>query len=195
MPAWGQCWSLNPGSDALLRAYSQVHKDKSGSNTAKKLEGVTVTTTVSALSSAAEGWHEKGADCHVLLGRVDYLSDQAIRQDLANACGQHGPQFFRTIEGRCYQLLQKRDDFRHEEEVRLLMVSRDKKLANEIRKFEVNPNELFHSVSFDPRLTEYERRERELELRNAGYSGEVVKDDSYQGALFLIGMDRNWIDP
>ncbi|WP_206523483.1 hypothetical protein, partial [Mesorhizobium sp. M5C.F.Ca.IN.020.29.1.1] len=26
-PAWAQCWSLNPGSDTLLRAYSRVNLD------------------------------------------------------------------------------------------------------------------------------------------------------------------------
>lgn len=29
-PTWGQCWSLNPGSDTLLRAYSRVVKDGTG---------------------------------------------------------------------------------------------------------------------------------------------------------------------
>ncbi|MNL85043.1 hypothetical protein D3C87_2132160 [compost metagenome] len=75
------------------------------------------------------------------------------------------------------------------------MISRVNKHFGSVRHLDIDPNTLFQSVSFDPRLAEGERREREAELRDAGFIGPVVKDDSYQGALFQLLMDRDWVDP
>lgn len=67
-PVWAQCWSLNPGSDTWLRAYSRVRLDeKSRRNTDRDNEGVTVTTTIRHLLAASEGWHAEGADAHVVV--------------------------------------------------------------------------------------------------------------------------------
>jgi hypothetical protein len=126
---------------------------------------------------------------------VEYGDDKEIAQRIANSCSKHGPEFFRTVEGRADQLLQKRAYFEHEQEVRLLMISRSPHRSETIRHFDIDTNTLFQSVSFDPRLTEYERREREAELKDAGYTGPVTVDDSYQGALFQLLMDRDWVDP
>lgn len=129
------------------------------------------------------------------MGRVEYGDDKEIAQRIVNACSKYGPEFFRTVQGRGDALLQKRSYFEHEQEVRLLMISRSNQFSGTIRHFEIDPNTLFQSISFDPRLTEYERRERETELTDAGYTGQITKDDSYQGALFILAMDRDWIDP
>lgn len=195
-PTWAQCWSLNPGSDTLLRAYSQLNIDKrTGCSVDTTREGVSVMTTVRHLLSASEGWHGAGADCHVIVGRVEYSSDEEIAQRIVNACAQHGPEFFRTIQGRVDSLLHKRKYFSHEEEVRLLMVSRSIHRTEPVRHFEIDPAVLFQSVSFDPRLAEGERRQREEDLREAGYLGTVLKDPSYQRNMYLLQMERDWVDP
>ncbi len=199
-PVWSQCWSLNPGSDTLLRAYSQVDKDmKSRRNTLRKYEGMAVTTTVRKLLAAAEDWNRDGADCHVVLGRVEYLDDKEIWQRIVNACnGEHGPQFFCTVQGRADSLMWKRTYFDHEDEVRLLLISRkwDRDAASpSIKNVKVDPNALFSSISVDPRLELFETIEREAELKDAGYSGEIKRDYSYQKVMSQLMIERDWTDP
>ncbi len=62
------------------------------------------------------------------------------------------------------------------------------------RSVRVDPNLLFHEISFDPRLNSAEVREREAELRGAGYSGPFRRDDSYQKILYQCEMRRTWDD-
>ncbi len=196
-PAWAQCWSINPGSDTLLRAYSSVRLDlQDNRNTLREDEGVTVTTTARRLLSAAAHWNAGGAHVHVVLGRVEYLDEDEIGQRIANICnGEHGPGFFRTVQGRAESLLWKRAYFSHEQEVRLLLVSRnwDQRAPPPAKlRVSIGPNALFSSVSFDPRLLTFEAREREAELGAAGYTGEIVPDLSYQKVLSQILLTRDW---
>lgn len=200
-PVWAQCWSLNPGSDTLLRAYSRVSIDsKSQRNSARDTEGVIVTTTVRHLLSATEGWHADGADSHFVIGRVEYMEDSEIGQRIVNACNTqgYGPAFFRTVHGRAESLLWKRTYFEHEQEVRLMLIARawpKDQSVPEVRKVRVDPNTLFHSISFDPRLIPFEKKEREAEIREAGYTGEIRPDHSYQKIINLLEMQRDWPNP
>ncbi|BBB10638.1 hypothetical protein [Sphingopyxis sp. EG6] len=198
-PAWAQCWSLNPGSDTLLRAYSRVRLDENRRNADRLNEGVTVTTTVRHLLAASEGWHAEGADAHVVAGGVEYLTDKEIWQRIVNACnGEHGPGFFQTVQGRAESLLWKRHYFAHEQEVRFMLISREwsqDQPVPDVRAMRIDPNMLFRSISFDPRLQPFEANERASELREAGYEGEIRPDLSYQGMLGLLEMKTEWPDP
>lgn len=200
-PVWAQCWSLNPGSDTLLRAYSRVRIDPSNQrNSSRDAEGVIVTTTVRHLLSAAEGWHADGADSHFVIGRVEYMEDGEIGQRIVNACNMegYGPAFFGTVQGRAESLLWKRTYFEHEQEVRLMLIARSwpkDQSVPKIRNVRIDPNKLFHSISLDPRLIAFEKLERAAELREAGYTGEIRPDHSYQKVLHLLEMNREWPDP
>lgn len=199
-PAWAQCWSLNPGSDTLLRAYSRVRLDpESRRNIQPDDEGVTVTTTVRRLLSAAEAWHADDANSHVVMGQVEYLDEGDIWQRIANACnGQHGPRFFCTVQGRADSLLWKRKYFAHEQEVRLLQIDRAwrrEEPAPRVRQVRIDPDTLFTSISFDPRLQPFEVTEREAAIRRAGYTGAITRDPSYQKILGQLVMLRDWPDP
>lgn len=69
-PAWAQCWSFNPGSDTLLRAYSRVQLDElEGRNTDPRNEGVTVTTTPRRLMQAMSKWAKESAEYHFVIAR------------------------------------------------------------------------------------------------------------------------------
>ncbi|MBD3772284.1 MAG: hypothetical protein IE921_01730 [Rhodobacteraceae bacterium] len=200
-PVWAQCWSLNPGSDTLLRAYSRVRIDpQSRRNSDRDAEGVIVTTTVRHLLSAAEGWHADGADSHFVIGCVDYVEDSEIGQRIVNACNTdgYGPAFFRTVPGRAESLLWKRIYFSHEQEVRLMLIAltwpKDQSVP-QVRNVRVDPNTFFHSISFDPRLISFEAKEREAEVRDAGYRGEIRLDHSYHKIVNLLEMRRDWPDP
>ncbi len=197
-PAWAQCWSLNPGSDTLLRAYSRVRLDENRRNADRPNEGVTVTTTARHLLAASKAWHADGANAHIVVGGVEYLDDKQIWQRIVNACnGQHGPGFFQTVQGRAESLLWKRDYFAHEQEVRFMLIGRDRsdQPVPDLRMMRIDPDMLFQSISFDPRLTPFEAKEREAELREAGYKGEIRPDQSYQGMLGLLEMKKAWPDP
>jgi hypothetical protein len=200
-PVWAQCWSLNPGSDTLLRAYSRVKIDpNSRRNINRNSEGVIVTTTVRHLISAAESWHADGTDSHFVIGRVDYIKDYEIGQRIVNACNTegYGPGFFRTVQGRAESLMWKRDYFEHEQEVRLMLIARswpkDQPLP-QVRTVRVDPNAIFQCISFDPRLVSFETKEREAEIRAAGFGGEIHHDHSYQKILNLLEMRRDWPSP
>lgn len=199
-PAWAQCWSLNPGSDTLLRAYSRVTLDRETRRNQECVgEGVTVSTTVRRLLEASEDWQADGSDAHLIIGGVSYMPDGEIGQRIANACnGEHGPNFFCSVQGRAESLLWKRDYFAHEQEVRLLLIGRartGKASRPQIRMVKVNPNALFTKISFDPRLQLFEANERKTMVREAGYTGEVQVDESYQKVLYQIMMMNDWPDP
>ncbi|SHM74170.1 hypothetical protein SAMN05518668_1351 [Sphingobium sp. YR657] len=200
-PVWAQCWSLNPGSDTLLRAYSRVRIDPDNQrNSDRDAEGIIVTTTVRHLLSAMEGWHSDGADSHFVIGRVDYIEDVEIGQRIVNACNAegYGPVFFRTVQGRAETLLWKRTYFEHEQEVRLMLIARDwprDQPTPQVRNVQIEPSTLFRSVSLDPRLIAFEKKEREAEIRDAGYTGEIIPDHSYQKIFNLLQMQRVWPDP
>lgn len=199
-PAWAQCWSMNPGSDTLLRAYSRVNLDsQTRRNSDRTNEGVAVTTTVRRLLAAAEEWNAGGADAHVVAGRVEYLEENEIWQRLVNACnGEHGPRFFCTVQGRAESLLWKRNYFAHEQELRLLLIGRswiEEEPSPRVRFVKIDPNAVFTSISFDPRLQPFELNERIAEVRAADYTGEVARDPSYQKVLTLLVMMQNWPDP
>jgi hypothetical protein len=197
-PVWAQCWSLNPGSDTLLRAYSRVKIDcKSNRNSHRDAEGVIVTTTVRHLLAAAEDWHSDCADSHFVIGRVEYVEDEQIRQRIVNACNGRGPALFTTVQGRAESLMWKRTYFEHEQEVRLMLIARswsEDQPMSVVRKVRFDPNKLFQSVSLDPRLVSFERMEREDEFREAGYSGVISVDPSYAKFLDLIEMQHDWTD-
>jgi len=169
-----------------------------GRNADRPNEGVTVTTTVRHLLSTSEAWHADGANAHIVVGAVEYLHDKDIWQRIVNACnGEHGPGFFQTIQGRAASLLWKRHYFAHEQEVRFMLIGRDRpdQPVPDFRVMRIDPHMLFRSISFDPRLTPFEAKEREAELRDAGYKGDIRPDQSYQGMLALLEMKKEWPDP
>lgn len=65
----------------------------------------------------------------------------------------------------------------------------------DVRVMRIDPNMLFRSISFDPRLQPFEAKERAAELLAAGYEGEIHTDLSYQGMLGLLEMKTEWPDP
>jgi hypothetical protein len=197
-PAWAQCWSLNPGSDTLLRAYSRVLIDPiERRNTDPRNEGVTVATTPRLLTQAMQRWIAARPQFHFAIGRVNYMPEQAISQHLVNLVnGEAGPASFKTVQGRAESLMWKRDYFQHEDEVRLLCIKREHGAKEpDLQGFQFEPNETFTGISFDPRLVEFERLEREAELRRLGFEGLFVPDTSYQKLLVNLAMERDWADP
>lgn len=197
-PAWAQCWSFNPGSDTLLRAYSRVLIDPlERRNADPRNEGVTVSTTPRLLINTIRRWVTERPQFHFAIGRVAYMPEGAIGQHLLNLVNSNaGPAFFQTVQGRADSLMCKREYFQHEDELRLLCIKREHADQEpDIQGFQFEPNETFTSMSFDPRLIEFERLEREAEVRRLGYKGLIVPDTSYQKLVVDLQMNRDWPDP
>ncbi|EKO3577004.1 hypothetical protein P0F01_003152, partial [Vibrio metschnikovii] len=67
---------------------------------------------------------------------------------------------------------------------------RDIQPTRSLLQVQIDPNTLFDEVSFDPRLDEFERREREDVVRNLGFTGTINNNDLYQRILLQISIDK-----
>jgi hypothetical protein len=83
-------------------------------------------------------------------------------------------------------LLLKREAFRHEAEIRVILIERRAIPPEKLLPVEIDPNDLFDEVTFDPRLEEVERNQREGVIRDLGYSGKVTISDRYRKIAFEI---------
>ena len=190
-PAYAQCWSNTRESDTLLRAYSRVVKDSQfGRNTSPRDEGVRVRSTSRKLLQGLEAWSPSPAAKSCFIGAVLYADGEQILQDLTNLIDQHGAEALAEGRLRAALLLLKRSAFQHEAEVRLIYIeARDVPAASLVR-VPINPNDVFDEVTFDPRLAEFERREREAIARSLGYNGTFADSDLYRGQALLVMLDK-----
>jgi hypothetical protein len=191
-PTYAQCWSFEGESDALLRAYSRVTRDHiTQRNVEPKYEGVQVRTTPRKLVSALNAFLNKRKDPSLkfYLGIVEYVSD--FPQVIINRLNLEGPVAIGEGEDRVRSLLFKREAFRHEAEVRIILLApRDAKWEHFV--VDINPNEVFEEVRFDPRLALFERKEREKLARDLGYMGPFADSGLYQNTIFLTPLAKHW---
>lgn len=190
-PAYAQCWSNTMESDILLRAYSRVVKDPHfGRNISPRDEGVRVRSTSRKLLQGLEAWSPNPSAKSCFIGTVLYADGDQILQDLTNLIDQHGAEALAEGRLRTALLLLKRSAFQHEAEVRLIYIeTRDVPAASLVR-VPINPNDVFDEVTFDPRLAEFERREREAVARSLGYTGTFADSDLYTGQALLVMLDK-----
>lgn len=183
-PVFAQCWSATSACDTLLRAYSRVFKDPHFSrNIHPREEGVRVQSTPRKLLNALQrAARELGNTVTPFVGRVQYMPQERILQELADLVAANGPTVFDAPLTRAQLRLKKRTEFSTEDEVRILMschVDRSEKVLS----IAIDPNELFDEVAFDPRLASFERRERAQTLNAVGYKGRIHEWDLYARIL------------
>lgn len=128
---YGQCWTFHRETDAMWRIYSP---DK---------QGVKVKTTIEKLVSALIS---EGKESSCFIGKVGYLNQKELVSKLTGISGRYG-------RDAAESLLYKRNEFKHEREVRLIytMASSD----GYVHKFNIDPNQLFDEVVFDPRMNNH----------------------------------------
>lgn len=188
--AFAQCWSATPESDTLLRAYSRVVKDTHFQrNTCPRDEGVRVRSTPRKLLEALRAGTQDWPSASCFIGSVRYLSQTELMQSAANAIGQVGLDVFTLPENRAKLMLLKRTAFSHEAEVRLIYVEHRLGANKPLVRVQIDPNEVFDEITFDPRLVEFERLERETTIRSMNYRGAVNRSDLYQSALMEVLVD------
>ena len=103
---FGQCWSLLKESDAMWRIYSP------------EKHGVKVKTTPRKLREAL-ALRVEYPEVSAFIGRVRYESGSYLRDMVTDRVRMQNKIFDTSGKGHAETLLFKRDEFAHEEEVRL----------------------------------------------------------------------------
>ena len=131
---YGQCWTYHRETDAMWRIYSP---DK---------QGVKVKTTIRGLldSLIYSSGDESSRACYI--GKVQYLTQKDLVFKLSGISGMYG-------KNAAESLLYKRTEFKHEREVRLIYTMQSKDIN--IYKFNIEPNDLFNEIVFDPRMNKH----------------------------------------
>lgn len=199
-PAYAQSWSFEGESDALLRAYSRVTRDGITSrNIEPRNEGVQVRTTPRRLIHALNGFIAKrrkqdthfSPDFQFYLVGVRYVPD--VMQSIVEMLSQIGPTKLGRGEHRVSSLALKRQAFRHESEARIVLLTPEG-TAPPMFTVDVDPNQTFEEVRFDPRLAAFEIREREEMARRLGYNGSIGSSNAYATYFLECPMSRHWDD-
>ncbi|MWL89778.1 DUF2971 domain-containing protein [Cupriavidus sp. SW-Y-13] len=159
---YGQCWTLHRETDAMWRIYSH------------EKDGVRVTTTPRKILTALKRYVGQYADLRCFIGKVQYAKKYNLKEifekiDLMKADGS----------GIAESLLYKRQEFAHEREMRLIYSGDDNHCESDIFSFEINPNELFDRILFDPRMDESLREAHKKTLRGLGCEVPVRRSTLY----------------
>ncbi|PWB50516.1 MAG: hypothetical protein C3F13_16320 [Anaerolineales bacterium] len=188
---YAQCWSMTKESDTLLRAYSRVAIDPDTQrNSLSDDEGVSVRTTPRKLFNALELGITKTFPGFCYIGSVKYLSSQELTQTVANAF-LRGTNVFDNPINLAELALLKRDAFAHESEVRLLFIS-EYAIPN-VKNIEIpiDPNTVYDSITFDPRLEIFQRLEHEAKVRDLGFTGTFIESDLYHRIELQVDLTDN----
>ena len=184
---FAQCWSSTEESDTLLRAYSRVVKDPHfGRNIFPREEGVRVRSTARKLLSALEAGTQDQPKGQCYIGSVQYMAHKELLQYIANGVGEVGKTIFDYPDNLANLALLKRQAFSHESEVRLMFISDDPTPASKLRRVQIDPNEIFDEIAFDPRIGE--QGVRENVVRDLGYTGKIVGSELYKRLELIVQL-------
>jgi hypothetical protein len=174
----GQCWTTNPESDAMWRIYSTSE------------DGVRVSTTIGKLFSVIYQESNDLAHLQSFLGRVEYRERAEIEQWLQDV--KFG-ELLMSAGGRANifaeLLCVKRTAFSHEEEIRILGCKSDNDAnPHGLMEFNINPNDTFTDVLFDPRLTKEKFEILREQTRANGCDLPISLSDLYTLSPIVISM-------
>jgi hypothetical protein len=184
---YGQCWTLCPESDAMWRIYSH---DKNGAR---------VSTTAGRLLRCIYDSTDPFADKSYYIGPVCYKTENEIRTIFGNPRNASGVAFDDTGRGQAIPLFIKRMEFEHEKEVRLLYRfnngNRREERTENLWHFDINPNELFDDILFDPRMNEADVEAGIQKLRTFGFDKQVSQSTLYKVPDLKIALTLNIFKP
>ena len=168
---YGQCWTANQEeTDALWRIYSP---EKSG---------VRVRSTVEKLFFAIADIKEQFAFLKYWIGKVQYLSEGVLKAQLEDPAILQDFAVGRGAAGLVESLLIKRQEFLHENEVRLIFCAHAEyfDIAKPTVSFSIDPNALFDEVLFDPRMPADLFQSYRSVLSSLGFAGKVEQSALYK---------------
>lgn len=164
--AWyGQCWTKNGSSDMMWRIYSPAKS------------GIQVTTTIGKLFSSFYRSVDDNPELKCFIGLIKYKSRSEI-EDFINTINFSDLMMGGQVHNLVKTILIKRQEFSHEQEIRLLF--HDFSGMNNRVKFPFNPNSTLDKVTLDPRLSPDEFEVDRNVLVKLGCEIEIVKSDLYQ---------------
>jgi len=166
---YGLCWTFKADSDAMWRIYSP------------EKGGVRVKTTIRKLAAALWEPANPFSGVKYFIGEVQYWSREQVEDFLSRitfvdiSIGGHNDGFAET-------LLIKREEFRHENEVRILAFAddHDKRSDGDLYRVPIDPHELIDEICVDPRLDEDETAKMMDEINALGYRGPVSQSALYK---------------
>ena len=164
---FGQCWSLCFESDATWRIYSG---DK---------RGVLVSANAAALFRTAKLRFPHPTEM-LSLGKVQYKSKADLKSLFESKA------FLREIltagmysHGSSKALLYKRDSFKHEEEVRLVLSRHISDVPGDLCFVDVDLDQTFVQATLDPRLSDLDFDRAAFLIKSAGFKGPVEPSQLY----------------
>ena len=164
---FAQCWSFAFESDAMWRIYSTDRR------------GVLVTVSAQALLTLGKPQYKAPME-QIFLGRVEYKSQAELKEMLESQ------DFLRNVlRAPMYShvsssvLLYKRDSFKHEEEVRLILSRHISEVPGDTARFYIPIDEVILKVTLDPRLSDEEFDRYRYLLDKIGYKGRIERSSLY----------------
>ncbi|MDQ2946129.1 MAG: DUF2971 domain-containing protein [Acidobacteriota bacterium] len=165
---FGQCWSLNDESDATWRIYSHAK------------DGIKCRSTVRKVFEAIYNPGDKYASLRYFIGRVAYKSEGELLDLFADSDRYISILTDTSGRGPVIALLSKRNEFRHEQEVRLIYQS-PVDVPDDVHFFPLtDPNDLFDELVFDPRMSAFYVKAFTNYLRSLGYTKPISQSRLYR---------------
>ena len=142
---YGQCWTLEPVSDAMWQIYSPEEN------------GIRVRTTVGKLIESIRTVHGDNANLSCFIGRVSYVTDKKLRE-----FGKTTFADYVSSRKVAHSLLIKRKAYRFENEVRLIYFDHAyHESIREVYRYSFDPLFVIDQVMVDGRMS----NEQSLALR------------------------------
>jgi hypothetical protein len=161
---YGQCWTLHSASDAMWRIYSPSF----GRDSAQS--AVRIRSTIQTLFNSLHAG-SRSTDS-VFIGKIQYLPTAELLKRVKRSLSSKGP---RAV---AESILVKRPAFRHEGEVRLIVVSQHS--SNDLYRYSFDSHLHISQIMTDPRLDQSQSRKLKDEIvSRTGFSGEIKRSLLY----------------
>ena len=169
---FGQCWSLHEESDAMWRIYSP---DK---------RGVLVSANAKELLLDAKTQYEYPIE-QLFLGKVQYKTEQELRQMLESEDFLKGMLTSKMYSASSVSgLMFKRDAFRHEAEVRLVLSRHISEVPGDVALVEIHLERCITGITLDPRLSTEDFERACHIIRAVGYRQGIRQSQLYATPQF-----------
>lgn len=173
---YGQSWTQLKESDAMWRIYSKYTNSKE--NSEKNLEEIAIQVKIKVDDLFKIVYTDDSCMATTSIGKVEYKSDFEIDQWIKNIGNLDTSQI---LEYAKESLLIKRPPFKHEEEVRLLVMKSTEEQCEEFLTFQIKNINVFDKFVLDPRLNNQQVNEITKKLKDVGVCEEkIIKSNLYE---------------
>jgi hypothetical protein len=172
---YGSCWTFNNNSDYSWRVY------------APKKDGIQVKARISKIK---EHFLYLTNDKHCgsfQIGKVEYTRWKKLKEKYEN---KKKLGIFEILMNQT--AFEKRFEYRHEKEIRLLIRYLDQ--DSQILELKIDPNFLFENVIVDPRISYNRFLKIKTEIKELGYKGRIYRSLLYTAPKINLQFDNIYDD-